>query len=68
MYQGNIPAILNDLNINFENIPRLNIWNESINLILKTFFGWGAAIFPIIYFSKYGEWQDILTIYSWSSL
>ena len=58
MYQGNIPAILNDLNINFENIPRLNIWNESINLILeKPLFGWGAAIFPIIYFSKYGEWQ-----------
>ena len=34
------------------------IWGKSINLIInKPFLGWGAATFPVIYYSQYGEWK-----------
>ena len=55
---NNILTNFNDLSITYENIPRLVIWEKAINLILKRpFFGWGAATFPILYFTQYGEWK-----------
>ncbi len=54
----NLLTNFNAYSLNLEEIPRLVIWNEAINLTLqKPFFGWGAASFPIIYLSKYGEWK-----------
>ena len=44
--------------MNYESIPRLLIWSRASEFILeKPFFGWGAAVFPIIYFLKEGEWK-----------
>ena len=41
------------IDINFANLsalPRVQIWNESINLISqKPFLGWGSASFPILF-------------------
>ena len=48
----------NDFSFSYENIPRLMIWKKSIYLISqKPLLGWGAATFPIIYLSQYGEWK-----------
>ena len=34
------------------------IWEKSIKLIInKPLFGWGAATFPLIFLSQYGEWK-----------
>ncbi len=55
---NNILTNFNDLSLTYENIPRLAIWGKAINLITnRPFFGWGAATFPILYFSQYGEWK-----------
>lgn len=55
---NNLITNFNDLNVSHENIPRLMIWGKSINLIAqKPIFGWGAATFPIIFLSQYGEWK-----------
>ena len=55
---NNILSNFNDLSLTYENIPRLVIWEKAVNLILKRpFFGWGAASFPILYFTQYGEWK-----------
>lgn len=55
---GNILSNFNNFSISYENIPRLMIWLKSINLIIsKPLFGWGAASFPEIYFSQFGEWK-----------
>ena len=36
---------------------RIKIWIYGIKLISqKPIFGWGAAIFPVLYFSKYQKW------------
>lgn len=54
----NLLTNFNDFSINFENIPRLMMWEKSINLIVnKPLLGWGAATFPIIYYLQYGEWK-----------
>ena len=55
---NNILTNFNDLSINFENLERLLIWKNSLILILqKPFLGWGAASFPLLYFSKTGIWK-----------
>lgn len=48
----------NDLTISFENLPRLLIWQKAISFITeKPLLGWGAASFPILYFSQTGLWM-----------
>tara|TARA_B100000212_G_scaffold342216_1_gene328253 strand:+ start:1596 stop:2909 length:1314 start_codon:yes stop_codon:yes gene_type:complete len=55
---NSILSNFNDLSLTYENIPRLVIWEKAVNLIIKKpFFGWGAASFPILYFTQYGEWK-----------
>ena len=55
---NNILSNFNDLSLNYENLSRFSIWGKAVNLILdKPFFGWGAASFPILYFTQYGEWK-----------
>ena len=55
---SNILSNFSNYNLNFENISRFLIWDKAINLILdKPFFGWGAASFPSLYFSEYGDWK-----------
>tara|TARA_B100001093_G_C26847281_1_gene1023456 strand:- start:2698 stop:4008 length:1311 start_codon:yes stop_codon:yes gene_type:complete len=42
---------------NLGTYPRINKWVSSLNYILQNpIFGWGAASFPILYYSKSGEW------------
>ena len=54
----NILSNFNELNISLESMPRLLIWKNSLQLIIKKpFFGWGAASFPIIYLSQTGYWK-----------
>ena len=55
---NNIISNFNDLSLTYDNLSRFLIWEKAVNLILdKPFFGWGAATFPILYFSQYGEWK-----------
>ena len=55
---NNILSNFSDLSLTYENLSRFLIWEKALNLILdKPFFGWGAASFPILYFSQYGEWK-----------
>ena len=55
---NNILSNFNDLSLTYENLSRFVIWEKAINLILdKPFFGWGAASFPILYFTQYQEWK-----------
>lgn len=55
---NNILSNFNDLSLTYENISRLLIWEKAVSLILnKPLFGWGAASFPVLYFTKYGEWK-----------
>ena len=55
---NNILSNFNDLSLTYENLSRFLIWEKAVNLILnKPFFGWGAASFPILYFTQYGEWK-----------
>jgi len=38
---------------NIQNIDRINIWMQTINLIIKRpFIGWGAATFPYLFYHK----------------
>lgn len=54
----NVMTNFNDFSFSYENLPRLMIWKKSIYLISqKPLLGWGAATFPIIYLSQYGEWK-----------
>ena len=44
-----------DLNLNYENLPRFNIWEKAIQFISeKPFFGWGAGSFPTLFELKQG--------------
>ena len=55
---NNILTNFNELTFRIENLPRVIIWGKAFNLIAqKPFFGWGAATFPILYFSQYGDWK-----------
>ncbi len=55
----NILTNFKEINISFDNWPRLLIWKNALKLILeKPLFGWGAASFPIIYLSQTGLWKD----------
>ena len=55
---NNIQSNFNDFSLTYENLSRFLIWDKAINLILdKPFFGWGAASFPMLYFTQYGEWK-----------
>tara|TARA_Y100000991_G_scaffold214856_1_gene203615 strand:+ start:1090 stop:2409 length:1320 start_codon:yes stop_codon:yes gene_type:complete len=54
----NLLTNFNKFSISYESIPRLQIWNNALDLIInKPLFGWGAASFPVIYLSKYGIWK-----------
>lgn len=55
---NNILSNFNDLSLNYDVHSRFVIWEKAVNLILdKPFVGWGAASFPILYFTQYGEWK-----------
>jgi len=55
---NNFLSNFNEFTIKIENLPRVIIWGKALNLIAqKPFFGWGAATFPILYFSQYGDWK-----------
>ncbi len=54
----NILSNFTSLEISPDNLPRIMIWKNSIELILqKPFLGWGAASFPLLYFYKTNKWQ-----------
>ncbi|MDC3118875.1 O-antigen ligase family protein [Prochlorococcus sp. AH-716-K03] len=58
MIPQNILENFKDLEMSYENWPRLLIWKNSIELIFKKpLFGWGAASFPLIYLSQTGDWK-----------
>ena len=54
----NILSNFTELNLSYENMPRLLIWKNSIKLIFqKPFFGWGAGSFPVIFLYQTGMWK-----------
>ena len=46
-----------NISLNFESFSRLNIYKESLKLIIeRPFLGWGSASFPLLFFSRKNEW------------
>lgn len=45
--------------LNFDSYPRIDIWERSIQFISqKPFFGWGTGVFPVLYFSETGFFNN----------
>ena len=55
---SNILSNFTSLEFSLDNLPRLMIWKNSLELISqKPIWGWGAASFPLLYFSKTNNWN-----------